>query len=641
MGGLYKIYVRFLVWLGAEPPEGYEHLVLEEKGPTEYVVQAGETIYAIAREVGVPYKLIAQANGIEDYNSIQAGQTLTIPPPDWTPEWEQPTEPEAEPERGAASDREDTESAVAGEAVDTTEIPAEAAIAPPTQEPLPDFGLESTPAVAIQTDAGPAESTEAELLFRYEVQRGDTLSSIARRYGLTLKELVEANDITDPSRIFPGQKLVIPGYMSPKPAPKPVTEPRPRPTGIEARFVYPVASGDTLNAIAKRYGLTVRELIEANDISDPNLLQVGQKLVIPGVAHPPGPSPDPGTGAAPATGIAPGFQPIGSMEAVRAIYLSYFAAGHAEFRQRVFELLETTELNAVVIDAKGDFGWITYPTGVALAHEIGAARPTARDFRDLLAQFKQQGIYTIARVVTFKDNPLATSRPELAVKTKTNTIWQDREELGWADPYLRPVWDYNIQVAVEAAGLGFDEIQFDFLRFPTTSQAGVPFFSQDVTKETRIAAVTGFLSTARGRLNPLGVKIAADTFGYTCWRTDDTVIGQDIDRMGQYLDVLCPMLYPSTFGNGIPGYKFAIAYPYEIVYHSAARAVNRLKPLGCAVRPWIQDFPDYRFDKRTYGRAEIQAQIKGCFDSGSSGFMVWDPRVRYTEDAYAPARELV
>jgi hypothetical protein len=101
------------------------------------------------------------------------------------------------------------------------------------------------------------------------------------------------------------------------------------------------------------------------------------------------------------------------------------------------------------------------------------------------------------------------------------------------------------------------------------------------------------------------------------------------------------MLYPSTFGNGIPGYKFAIAHPYEIVYHSAARAVNRLKPLGCAVRPWIQDFPDYRFDKRTYGRAEIQAQIKGCFDAGSSGFMVWDPRVRYTEDAYAPARELV
>jgi hypothetical protein len=96
------------------------------------------------------------------------------------------------------------------------------------------------------------------------------------------------------------------------------------------------------------------------------------------------------------------------------------------------------------------------------------------------------------------------------------------------------------------------------------------------------------------------------------------------------------MLYPSTFGSGIPGYKTAIAHPYEIVYESAHRAVSRLAPFNCTIRPWIQDFPDYRFDKRVYGKEEIQAQIKGCFDAGGSGFMVWDPRVQYTAGAYAP-----
>ncbi len=106
--------------------------------------------------------------------------------------------------------------------------------------------------------------------------------------------------------------------------------------------------------------------------------------------------------------------------------------------------------------------------------------------------------------------------------------------------------------------------------------------------------------------------------------------------MGQYIDVLSPMLYPSTFGSGIPGYKFAIAYPYEIVHKSAQRAVTRLAKFNCTVRPWIQDFPDYRFDKRVYGKEEIQAQIKGCFDAGSGGFIVWDPRVKYTDGAYAP-----
>ncbi len=722
-------YIRFLVWLGAAPPEGYEHLVAEKTvaPPKEYTLQPGETIFAVARKFGIHYERIAQANNIEDYQSVGAGQTLFLPPAGWSaedgpltrpkpkpaetiepaapaepppateppvepapepftqpanapepeePEWLLAAEPSPEPgiDEGVATltETEDVEWLEAGEPIETDiiqpEPQEEAALA--FQEPPPVFEPDiifepSTGAVEPQAppETVAQESTEGpktaeDMVFRYEIQRGDTLNAIARRYGLTVKELVEANDITDPNRIFPGQKIIIPGYMVPKPKPAPEPEPQPAPSPpIEPgdRFIYTVVSGDTLSSIAKRYGITLRELIEANDIQNPNLIRVGQKLAIPGIIKPPTPQPEPPVepepsplpaptpqpepGIPPLYETDPTFPPIGPLAAVRAIYVSYFAVGHAGFREHIFHLLDTTELNAVVIDAKGDHGWISYPTQIPLAHEVGSARPTAKDFDQLMSQFKARGIYTIARIVTFKDNLLAKHYPELAVKTQGSEIWHDGEDLAWTDPFLKPAWDYNIQIAIEAAQKGFDEIQFDYIRFPTPSQAGTPHFSQDATKEARIAAIVGFLSLARGQLLPLKVKMAADTFGYTCWRKDDTLIGQDIDRMSQYLDVLCPMLYPSTFGSGIPGYKFAIAHPYEIVYHSALRAVNRVKQFGCSVRPWIQDFQDYRFDRRTYGQEEIQAQIKGCFDSGSIGYMVWDPRVKYTNGAYAPVRE--
>ncbi len=737
---LHKFYIQFLIWLGAEPPSDFA----QPAGPKEYTLKEDDTIFSVARDFGVHYELIAKANGIkEDYNSLQPGQTITIPSRDWIPaeasetasapppEIPEPTLPSEEPEPVAKEIEE--------EPIDTEQPSILPKPAPENTEPsIPDLDwqtaddllteeenispefndrITSDPVMSPEEPALPEATLveeepllqniepqpdlvevfpefEAKLdtvdtdddVFRYEIQRGDTLNAIAKRYGLTVKGLVEANDIIDPSRIFPGQKLIIPGYMSP---PQPSTaEPESDeqiseiPISVSNdQFFYTVASGDTMSTIAKRYGITVHQLIEANNIESPSLIYIGQKLIIPDAQIPNPdepetkrqrhefhglgseesvdeeeqiivpepepieptlsvPDPTPEVLSKPTYNIDPNFPPIGPLDAVRAMYVSYFAVGHTEFREHIFNLLGSTEFNAVVIDVKGDFGWISHPTQNALAHEIGANRPTAKDFNELLDQLKEQGIYTIARIVTFKDTPLAKSYPEFAVKTKSGEIWQDQEEQSWTDPFLKPVWDYNIEMALEAAHMGFDEIQFDFVRFPTPSQTGQPYFSQEVNKATRIAAITGFLSVARGQLKPLGVKMSAGAFGYTCWREDDTVIGQDIDRMGQYLDVLCPMLYPSTFGSGIPGYKHAISHPYEVVYLSATRAVNRLKPLGCAVRPWIQDFPDYRFDKRVYGKEEIQAQIKGSFDSGSAGFMVWDPRVKYTSDAYAPLKTI-
>lgn len=719
VSGLKELYIRFLVWLGAEPPAGYEHLLGEQLGSREHTLQAGETLYSVARRYGVHYDRIAQANGVDSPENLQSGQTLIIPPADWDPasgplaQLQPGSTPEAEP---TASSVESTPDVAEPPAV---VIPDEPVSSPePIPFPEPDFSpsesepepqpagdpllaelvsevetIEEQPAsepfaasewpagreetvssptqmeLAIEPSAepdqpappleGPVEPVEKpaeveaapDTAFRYTVQRGDTLNAIARRYSLTVKDLVEANDIHDPNRIFPGQKLIIPGYPSPEPAAEPAPEPVPQPPPSGDHLVYTVAEGDTISGIAKRYGITVWQLIEANDLADPNSIAVGEQIIIPGVAQvrpPVQPEPQPQVVVQPepepekprAMRIDPTFPPIGPLDAIRAFYISYFAIGHIDFRQRIFELLDTTELNAVVIDAKGDHGWISYPTQIPLAQEIGAARPSARDFETLMAELKRRDIYTIARVVTFKDNPLARSYPEYAIKAGGVAggleFWQDRDKSGWADPFLKPVWDYNVQVAVEAAQMGFDEIQFDYVRFPMPGQAGTPQFSQEVNKETRIAAVTGFLSIARGQLQPFGVKVAADTFGYTCWRKDDTLIGQDIERLSQYLDVLSPMLYPSTFSSGIPRYKNAIAHPYEVVYESARRAVDRVASFDCVVRPWIQDFPDYRFDKRVYGREEIQAQIKGCFDAGSSGFIVSHPRGKYTAGAYAP-----
>ena len=647
-GFLRDLYIRFMVWLGAAPPEGYDHLA-----------SAGE-----AQQTPAPPKIepLPEVPAPDDIVEEPASTILPGEPP--APEV---TTPEAElsvDQEPAAGDKVIVD---ALPSVDEPAPPVEAPVQPPIEEtapePLPGLPLEDVPSIVEEPSleevvlpplegetTGPEPDLETEpglapeMDFRYEVQRGDTLSAIARRYGITVNRLIEANDIPDSSVIYPGQKLTIPGYLTPS------AEPTSPPALPDEYITHTVTPGETLSTIAKRYGVTLRQLVQANNIQDPSQVGAGQTLIVPGLTHrpetevepPPPPSPrlevkEPPQPPRPAVIVDPAFPPLGPPEAVRALYLSYFALGRPDFIQQVFELLDTTELNAVVIDAKGDHGYISYPTRSPMAQEIGAARPTATDFETVMATLKARGVYTIARLVTFKDTPLAKSHPDYAVKVSGGSeIWQDREQLSWSDPFLKPVWDYNIQLAMEAATKGFDEIQFDYIRFPTASHAGSPSFSQEISKEARVAAITGFLSLAYGQLKRFGVKIAANTFGYTCWRQDDTQIGQDIGRLSQHIDVLCPMLYPSTFGSGIPGYKVAIAHPYEVVYESARRAVTRVRANGCEVRPWIQDFPDYRFDKRVYGREEIQAQIKACFDAGSSGFLVWDPMVNYTNDAYAP-----
>lgn len=315
--------------------------------------------------------------------------------------------------------------------------------------------------------------------------------------------------------------------------------------------------------------------------------------------------------------------------APKALYLSFYGAGSATIRDAALKLIGETELNAVVIDVKGDRGMIPYRSAVPLASEVGAQRViTVHDLPGLLRMFHDKGIYTIARIVVFKDDPLASAHPELAVKQQDGSVFRDREGLRWVDPTRHEVWDYDIAVAAEAAQAGFDEIQFDYVRFPDSRKIHFP---EPYNQATRTAAITGFIDAARQRLAPYNVFLAVDVFGYICWNLDDTHIGQRLEDLLPRVDYLSPMLYPSGFQFGIPGYKNPVAHVYEIVRRSLDRVEARTKTSPLRLRPWLQAFRDYAFDRRHFDTDEIRDQIRAADDAGTDGWMLWNPRNVYSD----------
>ncbi len=286
-----------------------------------------------------------------------------------------------------------------------------------------------------------------------------------------------------------------------------------------------------------------------------------------------------------------------------------------------------------MIDIKGDRGFISHRTHSMLAIKAGANRIVSiPDACTLVTDLHSRGLYLIARIVVFKDNPLARSRPDLAVKTSNGKLFVDREGLAWTDPFNRAVWDYNISLAIEAAKEGFDEIQFDYVRFP--DRKGLEF-SKANTEANRRDAIVDFLAEARNRLLPYNVFLSADNFGYVCWNSDDTGIGQCFADIGPVVDYISPMLYPSSFQFGIPGLRNPLNDPYRIVFASLERAKQRTGFSSLAFRPWLQAFDDYAFDRRKFGKLQLEQQIKAAQDAGTEGWLLWDPRNRYPTEALA------
>lgn len=305
---------------------------------------------------------------------------------------------------------------------------------------------------------------------------------------------------------------------------------------------------------------------------------------------------------------------------INAVYVSYWKATQNGYIDNLIKNSQKTPINAVVVDVKNEYGNLLFIS------EEGAAAGLQK-LKAFVAKFKKNGFYTVARFVVFKDKKLAASDIDLAVVDELGLLWIDTGGMLWSDPFSPRVRQYNADLAVLVAKAGFDEIQFDYLRFPANQDLR---YLQKSTQKSRVGAIADFLSLASGELKPFGVKISADVFGYTCLNAGDTGIGQDLSSIDRFVDYISPMLYPSGYGSSIPGLQGTpVENPHDTVYLSLL-AANKLKKISRAkLRPWIQGFQDYAFDKRKFQKKEIQDQIQATKEFGANGWMLWHPGSKY------------
>ncbi len=345
--------------------------------------------------------------------------------------------------------------------------------------------------------------------------------------------------------------------------------------------------------------------------------------------------------------VSEGCQPILAEppEIVKAIYLTSWSAATEKRIDYLIDLAETTEINAVVIDIKDYSGRIFYDTAVPKAEEYGAKTIRIRDIDSLIEKLHKKKIYVIARVTVFQDPILAQARPDLAVQsqakltaaTSSDFLWLDNKGLAWIDAAAKESWDYNISLAKEAACRGFDEINFDYIRFPSDGSLEdmvFPFWDEETAKR---AVIKEFFVYLRQEMS--GVKISADLFGLTAVSPGDLGIGQVLEDSFGSFDYICPMVYPSHYADGFLGYQNPAEHPYEIIKDSMDTASKRLRDFNKTntstqsfLRPWIQDFDlGAEYDAKMV-RAEIQAVLDATNDD-YCGFMLWSPRNIYTKGA--------
>ncbi|MCC6628832.1 MAG: carboxypeptidase regulatory-like domain-containing protein [Chloroflexi bacterium] len=321
--------------------------------------------------------------------------------------------------------------------------------------------------------------------------------------------------------------------------------------------------------------------------------------------------------------------------AIKAIYLTHLTAADDKRFAELLALVKRTEINAMVIDVKGESGHLFYESKVPLAREIGAVDP-AYDVRKRLQQMRAANVYAIARQVIMEDTLLAKARPELAIRHKTTGQgWRDINGIGWLNPHRSEVWDYNVAIAKEIADLGFDEVQFDYVRFPSDGALNQTDYGRPSNEESRISAITSLLTRARTALAPTGVYLAADLFGLTLVAEDDMGIGQKVDAVADALDYICPMVYPSHYFPGEFGFKNPAAKPYEVVNLSLQSGNPRLERGRARFRPWLQDF-DYGLP---YTVDMVRAQIRASEENKTSGWMIWNAANKYQEAALRPGSD--
>lgn len=361
---------------------------------------------------------------------------------------------------------------------------------------------------------------------------------------------------------------------------------------------------------------------------------------------------------------------------VKAIYMTACVAGTVPFRNELIQLIAETEINSVVIDIKDYSGTISFsPEHPAWQPAWEAARCGARDMRELIAALHQQGIFVIGRMTVFQDPFHAERHPELAVKKSDGvTTWRDGKGLAFIDVAAKPYWDHIITLSIDAYNLGFDEINYDYVRYPSDGnmsdiafvlsqqteygsdkQANLEAFFKYLNEkldDEKLFSAVNHTNTGRASSTPY---TSADLFGMTTTNFDDLSIGQVQERAVPYFDAVAPMVYPSHYPNSFLGLGNPNNYPYKVVHYAMQAGVNRLlasttpmrgfvhtrigsstpavyaKPVYSPdkLRTWIQDF-DYGGD---YDAADVRAQIQASYDAGVMSWMIWAPSNRYTKAA--------
>ncbi len=363
---------------------------------------------------------------------------------------------------------------------------------------------------------------------------------------------------------------------------------------------------------------------------------------------------------------------------VKAIYMSSCVVGTPSFRSDLVALIDRTEINAVMIDIKDFSGTLSFPPTNPWWKPAWEAAPCgARDMQAFISDLHSRGIYVIGRITVFQD-PFVTDRhPEWAVKRADGTVWKDHKGLSFVEVAAKPYWEKIVDLSVDAYRIGFDELNFDYIRFPSDGnmadaryplaeagpwgtnradnlEAFFVYLHEALTDETRFASVR---HTGHGRAMAVPYT-SADIFGMTTTNTDDLSIGQVLERTVPYFDAVAPMVYPSHYPFDYLGLGDPNDYPYEIVHHAMTAAVRRLAATTTTVggfthtrigtttparytksaypptrlRTWIQDF-DYGGE---YDAADVRAQITASQAAGVASFMLWAPSNRYTESALTP-----
>jgi hypothetical protein len=286
-------------------------------------------------------------------------------------------------------------------------------------------------------------------------------------------------------------------------------------------------------------------------------------------------------------------------------------------------------LNTIELDVKDENGDVAFvPSAVPLSRATGAAKPYYKPHR-VAARIHRRGVYLIGRVVVFEDPILSEQRPELAIRRPDGSRWLNNAGLGWVNPYDRRVWDYVVDVAEVAAKSGFDEIQFDYVRFPSDGDLSQIVYPGKTATEPRWV-IAQFVQYAAKRLRPLGVRVSADVFGLSATR--DLGIGQIPRLISRYVDAVYPMVYPSHYVSGEYGIVDPNASPGQTVAYSLRTFRRQLRGSEARVVPWLQDFSL----GRTYTFADVQEQIDSARRARTGGYLLWNPAGVYTPGALAP-----